>query len=108
MPLFSLASWVGLPSLSAQLEVPFGHDANDLPLDTYVFNLEADLLGMLEDHVDEVASSPSHLQSHLQSGSAASGAARPLPAAAADAGAATAACDMAATQCSEGGGQSSV
>jgi len=35
--------------LAVQLEVPFGPDANDLPLETYCCNIEADVLTLLEE-----------------------------------------------------------
>ncbi|KAL1507875.1 hypothetical protein AB1Y20_007482 [Prymnesium parvum] len=43
----------GAEDLAVQLEVPFGLDANDLPLETYCLTLEADLLAQLEESLNE-------------------------------------------------------
>ena len=40
---------IGAEALAVQLEVPFGRDANDLPLETYCLTLEADLLDLLQE-----------------------------------------------------------
>ena len=39
--------------LAVQLEVPFGSDANDLPLTTYCLTIGADMLTMLEEFLNE-------------------------------------------------------
>ena len=52
VPVVALTGFVLLASedLAVQLEVPFGTDANDLPLDTYCLTIEADVLALLEEY----------------------------------------------------------
>ena len=38
--------------MAIQLEQPFGDDQNDLPLDSYCHTLEADLITMLDEMVE--------------------------------------------------------
>ena len=40
---------LGAEALAVQLEVPFGNDQNDLPLETYCLTLQADLLTLLSE-----------------------------------------------------------
>ena len=44
---------LGAEEVAIQLEQPFGDDANDLPLDTFCFTLEADLMTLLNERLDE-------------------------------------------------------
>lgn len=39
--------------MAIQLEQPFGDDQNDLPLDFYCYSLEADLVTLLNERVEE-------------------------------------------------------
>ncbi len=39
--------------LAVQLDVPFGNDPNDLPLETYCLTQAADLLILLDEHLEE-------------------------------------------------------
>ena len=43
---------LGAEEVAIQLEQPFGDDQNDLPLDSYCFTLEADLMTMLDERLD--------------------------------------------------------
>ena len=43
---------LGAEEVAIQLEQPFGDDQNDLPLDSYCFMMEADLLTLLDEPVE--------------------------------------------------------
>ena len=38
--------------MAIQLEQPFGDDQNDLPLDSYCYTLEADLVTLLDEKLE--------------------------------------------------------
>ena len=44
---------LGAEEVAIQLEQPFGDDQNDLPLDFYCYSLEADLVTLLNERVEE-------------------------------------------------------
>ena len=44
---------LGAEEVAVQLEQPFGDDSNDLPLDNMCFNLEADLMTLLNEEVEK-------------------------------------------------------
>lgn len=54
IPVVFMTSFVllGAEEVAIQLEQPFGDDQNDLPLDSYCFNLEADLISLLDEKIE--------------------------------------------------------
>ena len=44
---------LGAEEVAIQLEQPFGDDENDLPLDSYCYTLEADLMTILDERLDD-------------------------------------------------------
>ena len=46
---------LGAEEVAIQLEQPFGDDQNDLPLDSYCYTLEADLMSLLDEKVEALA-----------------------------------------------------
>ena len=44
---------LGSEEVAIQLEQPFGDDMNDLPLDSYCFTLEADLMTLLDEKLED-------------------------------------------------------
>jgi len=55
IPLCSVTSFaiLAVEEVAMHIEQPFGTDEDDLPLDAYCLTIEADLLALIDEHVDE-------------------------------------------------------
>ena len=55
IPLCSVTSFaiLAVEEVAMHIEQPFGTEEDDLPLDAYCLTIEADLLALIDEHVDE-------------------------------------------------------